>query len=67
MFSERIILYLTLCNEKYIYSPQCWANALDGINDHQMAAGKQLKNHDEQLMLIIPVVDRYNMRKYCDR
>jgi hypothetical protein len=60
-------LYLTPCNEEHIYSPQRWANALDGINGHQMAAGKRLKNHDEQLMLIIPVVGRYNMRKYCDR
>ncbi|PNX62227.1 hypothetical protein L195_g061050, partial [Trifolium pratense] len=32
-----------------------WAKALDGINDHQVAAGKRLENLDEKLMLIIPV------------
>ncbi|PNX65123.1 hypothetical protein L195_g054379, partial [Trifolium pratense] len=32
-----------------------WAKALDGINGHQVAAGKRLESHDEQLMLIIPV------------
>ncbi|MCI58837.1 hypothetical protein A2U01_0080092, partial [Trifolium medium] len=38
-----------------------WAKALDGINGHQVAAGKRLKRHDKQLMLIIPVVGRYGM------
>jgi hypothetical protein len=37
------------------------------INAHQVAAGKRLKSHDEPLMLIIPVVGRYNMQGYCDR
>jgi hypothetical protein len=32
-----------------------------------VAAGKQLESHDEQLMLIIPMVGRYNMKGYCDR
>ncbi|MCI58800.1 hypothetical protein A2U01_0080055, partial [Trifolium medium] len=50
-----------------IYSPQCWAKTLDGINGHQVAAGKRLKCHDEQLMFIIPVVGRYNTQRYCDR
>ncbi|MCI75203.1 hypothetical protein A2U01_0096471, partial [Trifolium medium] len=45
---------------------QRWAKALDGINGHQVAAGKLLKSHDEQLMLINPVVGRYNMLKYSD-
>ncbi|MCI97048.1 hypothetical protein A2U01_0118348, partial [Trifolium medium] len=36
------------------------AKALDGINGHQVAAGKRLKSHDEQLMLIIPVVGLYS-------
>ncbi|MCI68091.1 hypothetical protein A2U01_0089350, partial [Trifolium medium] len=30
-------------------------------------AGKWLRSHDEQLMLIIPVVGRYSMGRYCDR
>jgi hypothetical protein len=37
------------------------------IKAHQVAAGKQLKSHDESLMLIIPVVGHYNMQGYCDR
>ncbi|PNX79605.1 hypothetical protein L195_g035591 [Trifolium pratense] len=41
-------------------SPQRWAKTLDGIYGHQVAAGKQLESHDEQLMLIIPVNGRYN-------
>ncbi|MCI63866.1 hypothetical protein A2U01_0085123, partial [Trifolium medium] len=41
--------------------------ALDGINGHQVAAGKRLRSHDEQLMLIIPMVGRYNTQRYCDR
>ncbi|PNX82099.1 hypothetical protein L195_g038126 [Trifolium pratense] len=41
-------------------NPQCWAKAFDDINGHQVAAGKRLENHDEQLMLIIPVNDIYN-------
>jgi hypothetical protein len=36
------------------------------INAHQMTVGKQLESHDKQLMLIILVVDRYNMFGYCD-
>ncbi|MCI50942.1 hypothetical protein A2U01_0072186, partial [Trifolium medium] len=44
-----------------------WAKALDGINGHQVAAGKRLKSYDEQLMLIISVVGRYSMWRYCDR
>ncbi|MCI37448.1 hypothetical protein A2U01_0058672 [Trifolium medium] len=32
-----------------------------------MAARKQLESHDDQLMLIIPVVGRYNTQGYCDR
>ncbi|MCI56334.1 hypothetical protein A2U01_0077585, partial [Trifolium medium] len=43
-----------------------WAKTLDGINGHQVAAGKRLRSHDEHLMLIIPVVGRYNMHGYCD-
>jgi hypothetical protein len=35
------------------------------INAHQVIAGKRLKSHDEQLMLIIPVVGRYNMLTIC--
>ncbi|MCI85123.1 hypothetical protein A2U01_0106402, partial [Trifolium medium] len=50
-----------------IYSPQRWAKALDGINGLQVAAEKRLKSHDEQLMLITPVVGRYGMRRYHDR
>jgi hypothetical protein len=34
------------------------------LNVHQVAAGKRLESHDEQLMLIIPVVGRYNMQRY---
>ncbi|MCI97908.1 hypothetical protein A2U01_0119209, partial [Trifolium medium] len=34
----------------YIVS-QRWAKALDGVNGHQVAAGKRLKSLDEQLML----------------
>jgi hypothetical protein len=30
------------------------------LNDHQVAAKKRLKSHDEQLMLIISVAFRYN-------
>jgi hypothetical protein len=37
------------------------------INAHQVAAGKRLKSHDEPLMLIIPVVGRYNTQGYYDR
>jgi hypothetical protein len=37
------------------------------INAHQVTAGKRLRSHDEQLMLIISVVGRYNMQGYCDR
>ncbi|MCI10463.1 hypothetical protein A2U01_0031556 [Trifolium medium] len=48
-------------------NPERWAKALDGINGHQVAAEKRLKSHDEQLMLIIPVVERYSMWRYCDR
>ncbi|PNX92343.1 hypothetical protein L195_g015478 [Trifolium pratense] len=36
-------------------NPQRWAKALDDINGHQVAAGKRLESHDEQLMLIISV------------
>ncbi|PNX67317.1 hypothetical protein L195_g063460, partial [Trifolium pratense] len=36
--------------------PQRWAKTLDDINGHQVAAGKRLGSHDEQLMLIIPVI-----------
>ncbi|MCI26551.1 hypothetical protein A2U01_0047747, partial [Trifolium medium] len=43
---------------------QGWAKTLDGINGHKVAAGKRLKSHDEWLMLIIPVVGRYNMLGY---
>jgi hypothetical protein len=32
------------------------------INAHQVTAGKRLESHDEQLMLIIPVVGRYDTR-----
>ncbi|MCI37234.1 hypothetical protein A2U01_0058458, partial [Trifolium medium] len=45
---------------------QRWAKTLDGINGHQVADGKRLKSHDEQLMLIILVVGRYSMWRYCD-
>jgi hypothetical protein len=37
------------------------------INAHQMTVGKRLEIHDEQVMLFILVVDRYNMYGYCDR
>jgi hypothetical protein len=37
------------------------------INAHQVTAEKRLESHDEQLMLIIPVVGRYNTCGYCDR
>jgi hypothetical protein len=37
------------------------------INAHQMTVGKRLEIHDEQVMLVILVVDRYNMYGYCDR
>ncbi|MCI64912.1 hypothetical protein A2U01_0086170, partial [Trifolium medium] len=43
-----------------------WAKALDGIDGHQVAAGKRLKSYDEQLMLIILVVDHYGMLGYSD-
>ncbi|MCI39019.1 hypothetical protein A2U01_0060248, partial [Trifolium medium] len=46
--------------------PQLWVKALDGIIGHQVAAEKWLKSHAEQLMLIIPVVGRYSMWRYCD-
>jgi hypothetical protein len=32
----------------------------------QVATGKRLESHDEQLMLIILMVGRYNMQRYCD-
>ncbi|MCI55399.1 hypothetical protein A2U01_0076649, partial [Trifolium medium] len=60
------VTYLTPLQEWSIYSLQCWAKALDGINGHQLAAEKRLKSHDEQLMLIISVVGRYSMQRYCD-
>ncbi|MCH91234.1 hypothetical protein A2U01_0012160, partial [Trifolium medium] len=41
------------------------AKALDGINGHQVAAGKRMKSHDEQLMYL--VVGRYSTCGYCDR
>ncbi|PNX87503.1 hypothetical protein L195_g043592, partial [Trifolium pratense] len=44
--------YLRNGNWFRIYSPQRWAKALDGINSHQVAVGKRLESHDEQLMLI---------------
>ncbi|PNX62687.1 hypothetical protein L195_g053112, partial [Trifolium pratense] len=50
------VVYLQALNAQ----PQRWAKALDGINGHQVAARKRLKSHDEQLMPIILVVDRYN-------
>jgi hypothetical protein len=37
------------------------------INVHQVTAEKRLKSHDEQLMLIIPVVGRYDTRWYRGR
>jgi hypothetical protein len=37
------------------------------INAHQVTAEKWLESHDEQLILIIPVVGCYNMHRYCDR
>ncbi|MCI29405.1 hypothetical protein A2U01_0050614, partial [Trifolium medium] len=40
-------------------TPSAGPRPLDGINGHQVAVGKRLRNHDEQLMLIIPVVGRY--------
>ncbi|KAK2402267.1 hypothetical protein QL285_051803 [Trifolium repens] len=40
------MLYLTLCNEECIYSPQRWAKPMMAINAHQLAAGKRLKSHD---------------------
>ncbi|PNX90056.1 hypothetical protein L195_g046179, partial [Trifolium pratense] len=36
-------------------TPTLKAKALDGIKDHQVAAGKRLRSHDVQLMLIILV------------
>jgi hypothetical protein len=35
--------------------PSAGLRSLIAINVHQVTAGKQLKSHDEQLMLIIPV------------
>ncbi|MCI23041.1 hypothetical protein A2U01_0044219, partial [Trifolium medium] len=58
------VVYL---QEWSIYSPQRWAKNLDGHLCHQVAAEKWLECHDEQLMLIIPVVGRYNMQGYYDR
>jgi hypothetical protein len=37
------------------------------INVHQVTSEKRLESHDEQLMLIIPVVGRYITRRCCDR
>jgi hypothetical protein len=36
------------------------------INVHQVTSEKRLESHDEQLMLIIPVVGRYITRRCCD-
>jgi hypothetical protein len=41
--------------------------SLMAINVHQGTARKRLKSHDEQLMLIILMVGRYNMQRYYDR
>jgi hypothetical protein len=41
--------------------------SLMAINVLQVIAGKRMKSHDDQLMLNIPVVGRYNMQRYCDR
>ncbi|PNX59310.1 hypothetical protein L195_g059626, partial [Trifolium pratense] len=46
---------------------QRWVNALDDINDHQLIVEKRMKSHDDRLMLIISMVGRYSMRRYCDR
>ncbi|MCI66130.1 hypothetical protein A2U01_0087388, partial [Trifolium medium] len=46
---------LTPLQDWSLYSPQRWAKALDGNNDHQVVAGKRLESHDEQLMFIIPM------------
>jgi hypothetical protein len=48
-------------------APNTGLRPLMTLNDHQMAAGKRLKNYDEQLMLIIPVVGRYDTHMYYDR
>ncbi|MCI37910.1 hypothetical protein A2U01_0059137, partial [Trifolium medium] len=47
--------------------PSAGPRPLMAINGHQVAAGKRLGSHGEQLMLIIPVVGRYNTQVYCDR
>ncbi|PNY16238.1 hypothetical protein L195_g012953 [Trifolium pratense] len=57
-FSLRMNTYLVNAWEGCIYSFR--ANALDGINGHQVAVEKRRKSHDEQLMLIIPVNGCYN-------
>jgi hypothetical protein len=36
------------------------------FNGHQVIVGKRMKNHNEQLMLIIPVVGHHNAQGYCD-
>ncbi|PNY00383.1 hypothetical protein L195_g023663 [Trifolium pratense] len=53
-----LVVYITL---------NARAKTLDDINDHKVAAEKRLESHDEQLMLIILVVSRYNTQVYCDR
>ena len=40
--------YLANEVESHIYSPQRWAKTLDGINGHQVAAGKRLGGLDVQ-------------------
>ncbi|KAK2415853.1 hypothetical protein QL285_038301 [Trifolium repens] len=59
-------MYLTPCDEECLYSPSVGPKSLMTINAHQVAVEKRLERHDEQLMLVISVVGRYNTYGYCD-
>jgi hypothetical protein len=65
-FSERKILYLNSNDMSVYIAHSAGPRSLMTINVHQVTAGKRLRSHNEQLMLIIPVVGLYNMQGYCD-
>jgi hypothetical protein len=66
-FLERKRLSLTPSDKSVYIALSAGPKQLRPINAPQVSAGKRLNNHDEHLMLIIPVVGRYNMHEYFDR
>jgi hypothetical protein len=67
-FSERMsIVPDSLQWGVYIYPPALAEGPWWHYNGRQVAVGKRMESHDEQLMPIILVVGHYNLLEDCDR